>query len=321
MRILILGGTGFVGTHLGHHFLAQGHTVMVTSQRPQKLSSLKHEVWDGQSHTKLTSLILQADVIINLVGANIAGKRWTTKRKQLILQSRTLSCRALCKSIQTLHDMGESSPQAIIQASACGYYGLWDDMDIAPLCTEASPQGQGFLAQVCAAWEQEMHALNGLNIRLCTTRFAPILGKQFTPSPTAPAKLGGFLASMATPFRFFVGGVSGSGKQPMAWIHMEDVLHGIDKLIQDKNAHGIFNFCAPQGNNMQQFVRTLAKTMHRPHFLPVPSAFIKLALGEMGEELILSGQKPSPEKLLEYGFTFKYPELNQALQQCLKANS
>ncbi len=317
MRILILGGTGFVGSHLSHFFLDKGHEVVVTSQNSLQMSDPKHEVWDGQSEISLTPLLLEADLVINLIGANIAAKRWTSKRKDIILESRTFSCKALHKSLHTLHKMDEHYPKTILQASACGFYGLWDNMETAPMCTETTPQGQGFLANVCAAWEREMQAISELGIRLCTLRFAPILGKQFSKVNTKKAQLGGFLAPMVRPFRFFAGGVLGSGKQPMPFVHIHDVLAGINFLAEKSTAQGIFNFCSPKQENMQDFIHTLARKMRRPAFFPVPSAMLKLVLGEMGEELILSGQKVYPKQLLELGFHFNYAELDTALEQCL----
>ncbi len=320
MRILILGGSGFVGSHLSDYFLKQGHEVTITSLNSKQVSKIKCELWDGQSEVKLTPLLLHADAVINLVGANIAGKRWTAERKQDILQSRILSCQALGKSLRTLHNMDEHFPKIIIQASACGFYGFFDDLDSAPLCTEDYPQGNGFLAHVCALWEQEMHGIESLGIRLCTTRFAPILGTQFDPQPRRTPKLGGFLSAMAKPFHFFVGGVVGSGKQPVPFVHINDVVCALDFLLHEPTAQGVFNVCSPQAQNMQSFTKKLAQTMKRPAFMPVPTLFIKLFLGEMAEELILSGQKVSPSRLTELGFSFHYTELEKALEQCFNLN-
>ncbi len=315
MHILILGGSGFIGKHLINYFLTKGHNVIVTSRKSMgnttTHANLAH--WDGQDKDTLIPLLEDANVVINLVGANIAASRWSHAQKHLILQSRTLSCKTLKDALKILHTNGKCIPKIIIQASGCGYYGLFDDVQNAPICTENSPKGEGFLADVCAAWEDEKNIIASLGVRHCTVRIAPVLGNEFNTH-----KAGGFLASMLTPFHFYLGGPLGSGKQPLPWIHMQDLVESIDFLIQNQEAAGIFNLCAPKTTSMNEFVQALAKAMHRPAFFRVPAPLLSLALGQMAKELILSGQNVIPKGLTELGFNFNYADIYTALKECIK---
>ncbi len=316
MRILILGGSGFIGSHLRYDFLKQGHEVSISTRIKQDTNQQKNIIyWDASQYTSLLPHLMHTDVVINLIGTNIAQKRWTTTQKQNIIQSRILSCKYLYKALHTLQKNNESIPQIIIQASACGYYGLWDNMDTAIICTEESPNGLGFLAKVCRIWEQEC-IKNTLQLRHCTLRLAPVMGKSLALDHK-PSKPTGFLAPMIKPFQYYMGGVLGSGKQPLPWVHIDDVIASVNFLIHNKQASGIFNICSPQTINMQEFVHVIAKVLQKPAVIHIPSFVLKASLGQMAEELILSGQKVIPKRLNELGFNFKYANVQMALEQCL----
>ncbi len=317
MRILILGGNGFIGSHLSHEFLKQGHEVSVSTRIKQHTKQQNIIHWDVSQETSLLPILINTDVVINLIGESIAQKRWSTTQKQTILQSRTLSCAYLYKALHTLQENNEPMPKTIIQASACGYYGLWDNINNAPTCTEESPNGLGFLAKVCREWEQACNK-NTLNIRHCTLRLAPVIGKTLATNDNT-SKISGFLASMVKPFQYYVGGVFGSGKQPFPWVHIEDVVQSVSTLIHEQQTSGIFNICSPQTVNMQDFVYALTKILHKPSLMHVPGFILKASLGQMAEELILSGQRVVPKRLSELNFKFKYPNIFMALEQSLKS--
>ncbi len=317
MRILILGGSGFIGSHLRQNFEQQGHEVNISTRKKPYTAQKKIIHWDAKQEISLLPILMHTDVVVNLIGVNIAKKRWSTVQKQAIVQSRTLSCKYLYKAMHTLQNNNEPIPKIIIQASACGYYGLWDNLQTAPTCSEESPNGYGFLAQACRLWEQECNS--DLKIRHCTLRLAPVLGKSLTNDHTKP-RLGGFLSNMVKPFQYYVGGVLGSGKQPLPWVHIDDVIASVNFLIQEKKASGIFNVCSPQTISMQDFVYALAKILQKPSLMHIPSFVLQASLGQMAEELILNGQKVIPKHLNELGFNFQYPNIYMALGQCLNNN-
>ena len=315
MHILILGSSGFLGSHITSHLLQQGHMVRAAvrgnpnGRAPQK--GLAYAVWDGMDAPGLIPLLEGVDAVINLQGENIGAGRWTAARKQAIAQSRLNAGHALTTALQTLQDSAVRLPRALLQASACGYYGLWPDAATAPGCDEHHPRGQGFLADVCAQWEESTALVETLGVRRCILRFSPVMGQK------ASGAVGGFLERMLTPFLYFLGGPVGSGRQPMSWVHMSDVTHAVRFLLEREDVQGIFNISAPAQVNMRQLARALGKACSRPSWLPVPGFALRLALGQMAEELVLNGQKSLPARLTQAGYTFQCPELEQALAETL----
>ncbi len=311
MRIVILGGSGFIGKHLAGHFSKQGYDIIITSRSGQKLGGQNTEKWDGVDDKILTDLIKQSDIVINLVGENIARRRWSAEQKQNILLSRVLSARALTSSLKSLEQRNEKLPLQVIQASACAYYGLWENVHTARICTEATEEGSGFLAYVCKEWEKETKAIENLNIKRALVRFSPVIGREY-----ASRELGGFLGKMALPFRYYLGAVIGSGEQPFAWVHIDDVVQGIDYMIKNK-LEGIFNISSKEIVSMRVLTYQLAEKMQKKAFLKVPDFAIKAVFGEMAEELFLKGQKIEPQRLIKEGYNFRYPELKEALRECI----
>ena len=316
MHILILGSSGFLGSHITSHLLQQGHTVRAAvrgtaaGRSPQK--GLAHAVWDGVDAAALVPLLHDVDAVINLQGENIGAGRWTAARKQAIAQSRLNAGHALTAALQTQHDRGLRLPGTLLQASACGYYGLWQDAATAPDCDETYPKGQGFLADVCALWEESTARAEALGIRRCVMRFSPVVGQK------ASGGVGGFLERMLTPFLYFLGGPVGSGRQPMSWVHMSDVTHAVRFLLERQDVQGIFNISAPTQVNMRQFASALGKACSRPSWLSVPGFVLRLAFGQMAEELVLNGQKSLPVRLKLAGYSFQRPDLDEALVETLR---
>ncbi len=325
MHICLLGGTGFVGTALTHRLVSQGYTVTRTVRRlsnetkPVFESPLFRDVvWDGHNAETLQPLLTDVDVIINLIGANIGSKRWTPSRKQAIVQSRVRSATAVCTALRLLAETGQIRPHTLIHASAVGYYGVWENTEDAPLCTEDSVQGEGFLAEVCEQWETAHRGAEEFGLRRCVLRFAPILGQG------ADGKVGGFLQQMILPFKAFVGGVVGTGAQPFAWVHLNDVLEVIVLLLERNTLHGVFNVVAPQDADNPTTARVLAKTLgmvlHRPTFVPMPAPLLRVLLGEMADELLLAGQRVAPTRLQEAGYIFRFTALEEALSVTIQTN-
>jgi len=254
--------------------------------------------WDPREGFDPPGQLSGFDAVINLAGESIDG-RWTGAKKQRILASRIDATRAVVAGLRA----AEPRPRILINASAVGLYGARGDERL----DEASapgPEGE-FLADVVRAWEAaaaEVEALEGPPVRLCLARFGVVLDRE-----------GGALAKMLTPFRLGVGGKIGSGRQWMAWIHLRDVAAALLFLLDDDEARGAYNFVAPEPVRNASFTDALGDALGRPTLLPVPKLGIKLALGEMGEALLLDGQRAVPKRLLDAGFAFAFPELASAL--------
>lgn len=307
MKILITGGTGFIGRHLANRLLAQGHAVIVLSRQAQVSAGceLHPQVrivqWDGASAEGWGEQLDGADAIINLAGANIAGDgllptRWSAERKDLITRSRVAAGHAVVQAITA----ATRKPRVLLQASGIDYYAAQPSMQQPPV-NEDAPRGEGFLAEVCAQWEQVTAPVETLGVRRVILRTGVVLSAH-----------GGALPRMALPFRFFAGGPLGNGQQPVSWIHLEDQLAAIEFLLHQDSAHGAFNLCAPHPLSNAAFMRELGRALHRPALLPAPSVALKLALGEMST-LLLSGRRAIPQRLLDLGYVFSYPTADQAL--------
>ena len=317
MRIVVLGGTGFVGTAMSASLLGQGHTVLVASRQVTGLASNhlyapERAAWDGRDVSVLTTLLEGSDAVINLVGENIAQGRWTPARRQSIRQSRQVAGEAVTTALTQMHRQGQPLPHSLLQASAVGYYGLWEDARSAPRCTEQNPAGAGFLAETCVGWEAATAEVGCVGVRRCVLRLAPIVGR--APSGAA----GGFLQRMVGPYHYFLGGPAGSGRQPMSWVHMSDVLGVVDFLLHNPEMSGVFNVSAPQCVNMREFASALGQVLRRPALLRVPAMLLRWMLGDMADELVLSGQCAPPVRLLQNEYIFQQPYLLEALREVLE---
>ncbi|MGG2067298.1 TIGR01777 family oxidoreductase [Bacillus sp. S14(2024)] len=295
MEIAISGGTGFIGKALTLYLASNGHTVYILTRQLRENhspSTIQYIKWDAaDSKFPLPSI----DVVINLAGESINNGRWTKKQKEKIINSRLQTTKGLIKQLQTL----PQSPHTFINASAIGYYGTSETEIFTEDCRKS---GNDFLATTVKLWEEEASKAAALGIRTVYTRFGVVLGKD-----------GGALPKMLLPYQLFIGGTIGSGNQLLSWVHLEDVVRMIDFAIHTKEVNGALNITAPHPVTMEEFGRTIAKVMHRPHWLPVPAFALKTLLGEMST-LILQGQNVLPQKAIQHGYTHSYDTLEHALQ-------
>ena len=296
MHILITGGTGFIGKALCRQLIAQGHTLYVVSRRPDQVNEvLGHTVnaatdpfgWLGQA----------MDAVINLAGAPIADARWSEKRKQLLMNSRLGPTRQLVSYIE----QADHKPRVMISGSAIGYYGAHGSEKV----SEDSSCHDEFAHRLCLAWEAEAMAAEKHGVRVCILRTGLVLEAD-----------GGLLARLLPPFKMGLGGRMGNGNHYMPWIHRQDLLNIIYFLMQREDLSGAFNGTAPTPVRNGTFSRILAGTLKRPLLMPLPAFTLRLVFGEMSE-MLLTGARVVPERLLQNGFEFQYKTLRPALQQIL----
>ncbi|MDH5670390.1 MAG: TIGR01777 family oxidoreductase, partial [Nitrospira sp.] len=277
------------------------HVTLLTRRRgetPQPSDSTITAVeWDGRTAGEWAQCLEGADVVINLAGASIADGRWTDARKQLLTDSRILPTRLLVEAISRC----SSKPHTLINASGIGYYGSGDDQER----DENAPQGSGFLADLCLAWEREALKANEFGVRVVPLRIGMVLGPN-----------GGALAKMLPPFQFFLGGPIMPGTQWVSWIHRDDLIGLIQWLLVTKQVSGPINAVAPESVTMAQFCTVLGQILHRPSWLPVPNFILNIMLGELAT-LMTTGQRVLPKKALSDGYGFLYPQLDSALANIL----
>lgn len=292
MKILVAGGTGFVGRHLCRALGEAGHEVVVVSRREGRPPAGASRVvaWQGD----LAGAIEGAGAVVNLTGAGVADKRWTEKRKREILDSRVQSTRRLVESIRA----AKSKPELLLNASGVGYYGDRGDERL----TEASPPGGGFLAQVCLAWETEAAKAEEAGARAVWARFGVVLGAD-----------GGALSRMLPPFKLGLGGPLGSGRQYMSWIHVDDAVGLLRWALERRELRGAFNATSPAPATNREFSRALAVALGRPCLFVVPGFVLRAALGEVAE-MLLGGQRAEPAVASKAGYRFLQPELGGALK-------
>ncbi len=298
MKILITGGTGFIGRALSHDLQEAGHEVLILTRRKEYSAppTIKVVTWSPPKLI-LTDIMSGIDAIVNLAGESIFGRRWTKRQKDLIRSSRIDTTRAIVESIKN----ADQRPRLLISASAVGYYGPHGDEYV----TEETPFGDDFLAKLAKDWEAEALKAQELAVRVVLMRLGIVLEMD-----------GGALPKMALPFKFFLGGPLGSGKQWFSWIHRDDVLGIIKFLLEDETISGAVNVTAPNPVRNREFSSALGMALRRPSSFSVPGFLVRVALGEFGD-VILQGQRVIPERLLNAGYQFKYPEINEALKAIL----
>jgi uncharacterized protein len=296
MKILISGASGLVGTALIPTLIAKGHSVVrLVRKKPSGTDEIRWDAEKGFSvgeEAKLEGF----DAVIHLAGDNVAGGSWTDEKKRSIKESRTLGTKVLVEALKNL----KKKPKIFISASAIGFYGNRGD----EILTEESLKGTGFFPDVCDAWENEAREAAAF-ARIVMLRIGVVLAKE-----------GGALDKMLTPFKLGVGGVIGSGKQWMSWISIDDII-GIVNYALEKPLRGIYNTTAPTAATNYAFTKALGRALSRPTFFPLPEFAIKMMFGEMGETLLLQGCRVEPKRLIEIGYKFKFPNLDEALKHVL----
>ncbi len=294
MRILVTGSGGLVGSALTAALVTAGHCVTrVVRTIPREGEA----AWDPVAGTMDADRLDGHDAAVHLAGEPIAG-RWTPAKRARILSSRSGVTRLLSSTLAGL----EQPPATLVSASAVGFYGNRGDETL----TEEGEAGSGFLPQVVRAWEAATEPAQAAGIRVVHLRFGIIL------SPT-----GGALPRMLLPFRLGLGGPVGSGRQFMSWVAIDDAVRAISHAIEAAGLAGPANVASPNGVTNREFARTLGRVLRRPAFCRVPACVIRLVLGEMGSELLLSSVRAVPARLLASGFSFRYPDLEGALRHVL----
>ena len=305
MRILITGGTGFLGSLLSRQWAAEGHDVVVLSRHPGRAHPAHPGVrtleWDGRTATGWAGEVDGADAIVNLAGESIGGvgtlqilfQRWTPGKKRRILESRVNAGRAIVEAVRG----AVRKPNLLIQNGAIGYYGTSSTLEL----NEDSPPGNDFLAGVVQAWEASTAAVETMGVRRALLRTAVVLSPR-----------GGTLAMMMLPFRLWVGGPLGSGRQWMPWVHQQDVVAAIRFILGKPEASGVYNLVAPEAATNGDIGRAIGRHLRRPYWLPAPSLALRALLGEKAT-IVLDGQRAVPRRLLREGFRFAFAGLDAAL--------
>lgn len=291
--ILLTGGTGLIGRHLTEQLLAKGYKISHLSRSPGKDSRVTTFLWDVAKGEIDAHCLDGVDTIVHLAGANIAEKRWTEKRKKELIASRT-------GSIGLIYGLMRKTPNkitSVISASAIGYYSDRGD----ELLTETSPPADDFLAQCCVAWEAAVDAGKKPGLRIVKMRTGVVLDKD------------GALAKMAIPIKFYVGSPIADGKQWIPWIHWQDVIDIYLFAVENDKAEGVYNTVAPNPVTNKELTRAIAEQLHKPLWAPnMPAGILKLLMGEMST-IILGSTKVSSQKIEEAGYRFKFPILEDAL--------
>ena len=294
-HFLITGGSGFIGSELISVLLDKGHKVTVLTRDPTKTVQQFDNTIAAIDSLESLQDDEAFDVVINLAGQGIVDKRWNDVVKKQIRDSRINTTQDLINYLQR----AKQKPELLISGSAIGYYGIRGDERV----DEQDKGDESFSSTLCVDWEREASRAEALGIRTCYLRTGIVLGKN-----------GGALAKMLPPFKMGLGGPMGDGKQWMSWIHLNDLVSIILHTIEHQEIYGAINGTAPNPVNNKDFSTTLGKVLKRPVWLPMPAFVLKLMMGEMAEELLLSGQRVIPVKMMDEGYIFQYPELEDALQ-------
>jgi uncharacterized protein (TIGR01777 family) len=299
MHVVIAGGSGFLGTRLTKALVARGDSVTILTRRPgsPEPGPVREAVWqaDGTADASLVSIVEGADAVVNLAGAGIADRRWTTARKRLLKDSRILSTRSLVGGIEA----ASRKPGVVVQGSAVGYYGATVDDQV---LDESAPPGRDFLGRLCVDWERESQAVADVGCRLVLLR-----------TGLALADDDGALPVMKLPFLFFVGGPIASGRQYFPWIHIDDWVAMTLWAIDSESVSGPINGTAPTPVTNAEFSKALGRALHRPSWLPAPAFALRLIVGEFADEGLVRGQRVVPARAEQLGYAFRYAEVDAAL--------
>jgi uncharacterized protein len=299
MKVLITGGSGFVGRFLTDLLLKKGYAVTALGGHSHDNLSLhpnfQYVVADTTQQGAWQELVAEQDALINLAGRSVFHL-WSDSYKQQIYDSRILTTRNLVEAVPS-----DKGPKVLVSTSATGFYGDGGECEL----DEKGGPGDDFLARVCVDWESAARGAEKKGVRVALARFGVVLGQG-----------GGALQTMRLPFQLGLGGPLGSGRQWFPWIHMQDLAEAICWILVGENLSGPFNFTAVESVRQKEFARSLGRALQRPTFLPTPACMMKLLLGEFGA-FLLQGQKAVPAALLQSGFSFSFPRLDMALDDLL----
>jgi uncharacterized protein (TIGR01777 family) len=301
-KIIITGATGLIGEKLCKNLISNGNEITLFTGNPSKAEALikgakEYVYWNYHKPEEWGNHIEGKDAVIHLAGASIAGKRWTESYKELILESREISTQNLVKAI----GKAIQKPGLFISSSAVGYYGNAGN----EILTEESKNGNDFLSEVCRVWETSAEKVESFGVKRISIRTGIALSIE-----------GGAFPKMLQPFRLFIGGPMGSGKQWFPWIHIEDLIQIYLYALNNPSVNGIINAVSPNPVTAKEFAKCIGKTIHRPSFFPVPLSALKIAIGEAAESIVAS-QRAIPKKLLDAGFKFKFEKIEDALKDLL----
>ena len=295
LKVVISGAGGIIGGALSAFLITGGHRVTRLVRRDKGLAE-DERFWDPVAGRLDPEVLNGADAVINLSGESLTDSKWTKEKRERILQSRVDSTDLLAKTMSEM----DAPPALFMSASAVGYYGDCPDEMI---CSETTPAGDGFLPEVCSAWEEAACRVVDAGVRPVQLR----IGVVMTPA-------GGALGQMLLPFKLGLGGTAGPGKQTVSWVALDDVVYTIFHLLHETDMEGPVNLSSPKPVTNRELTKTLAKVLKRPAILPIPSALVKTIYGEMGETLLLKGARAEPKALLSSGYDFQFPDLEDTLR-------
>ncbi|MEJ5244918.1 MAG: TIGR01777 family oxidoreductase [Bacteroidota bacterium] len=300
MNVFITGGTGFIGKFLIYRLIKENaHITVATRQKFKHSSHIDYVNWNELTDDEKLDTISKSDVIINLAGENIASRRWSDKQKAKIIRSRTKITSSL---VEIINRLSQNDKRVFISASAVGYYG--DKKD--EIISEASTIGNGFLAEVCELWEKE--ALKVRNCRLVIPRIGVVLH----PS-------GGALKKMLLPYKYYIGGILGSGKQYVPWVHIDELVNMFLFVAKNKSCEGVYNFVAPNPCTMKEFALSIGSILNKPVLFKIPEFLLNIILGESAT-IITNSQRVIPQRLIDARFEFEFERIEPALNDLLKHN-
>lgn len=310
MKIVVTGGTGFIGERLVRALGKRGDEVVILSRKAGKSehANARLAVWTPEKPGPWQDEIQQADAIVHLAGANILGKRWTDEHLRASRASRVVPTKLIAEAIAAAYDAGHAKPEApypktFVCASAVGYYGFLEDDRV---CDEAAPPGNDVLANLVKDWEAACSAAEACaGVRVVRARIGVVLGPE-----------GGALEQMLPIFRMGLGGPLGTGKQILPWVHADDTVKALVYALDTPSLTGPVNVTSPIPITMNAFAKALGDVLHRPSFLRVPSFALRLMVGG-GAEVVLTGQNAIPKKLVEMGFSFDYADIHEALREAV----
>ena len=287
MRVLLTGGTGFIGSRLATHIAGAGHDVTIVSRGPAG-----DVTWERDA---IRTTVGASDAVIHLAGENVFARRWNVHQKHRLRASRIDTTQLLAEAV------ADSRPSAFITASAIGYYGTSADRHF----VASDGPGDDFLARLCVEWEAARQPAIDAGVRTATVRIGVVLG------------LGdGALQKMLLPFKLGLGGPVGHGRQWVSWIHLEDLLAMLAWLLEHEDTRGEYNGTAPNPVSNRELSKTLGRVLHRPAIVPLPGFVLRLGLGEVAE-LVLGGQHVTPGRAETEGFSFRFPKIEPALRDLM----